>query len=280
MSLSFVAGAANAGGFLAIGQYTSHMTGLVSAIADGLVLGQFLLVMGSLAAIAAFIGGAMTTALMVNWSLRRQLRSAFARPLVVEAVLLLVFGLFGASLQLHKEFFAPMTVLLLCYLMGLQNAVITKVSNAEIRTTHVTGLLTDIGIELGKLVYFNRSQVPVKVRANHRKLGIHLRLVGGFLAGGLVGAFGFKYWGYVTTLPLAAVLGVLAAGPLLYDLRHGRLSPSVAPDWKPAALTPTASTLPDHASHHVSHSEQGKAKLVDTAGGLSPQADRLGSQQK
>lgn len=229
ISLGFIAGATNAGGFLAIGQYTSHMTGLLSAVADHLVLGQFLLVAASLAAIAAFVGGAMTTALMVNWGLRRQLRSSYARPLALEVSLLLVFGLFGAALQLHAALFAPLTVLLLCYIMGLQNAVITKVSQAEIRTTHVTGLLTDVGIELGKLIYLNRSPVPNRVRANRHKLRIHLSLVAAFLVGGVVGALGFQRWGYITTVPLAAFLGLLISGPLLYDLRHGRLAPPAAP---------------------------------------------------
>jgi uncharacterized membrane protein YoaK (UPF0700 family) len=229
LCLSLIAGATNAGGFLAIGQYTSHMTGLLSAVADHLVLGQFLLVAASLAAIAAFVGGAMTTALMVNWGLRRQLRSAYARPLALETSLLLIFGLFGAALQLHAEFFAPLTVLLLCYIMGLQNAVITKVSQAEIRTTHVTGLLTDVGIELGKLVYLNRSPAPTRVHANRHKLRIHLSLVAAFLVGGVVGALGFQRWGYITTVPLAAFLGLLISGPLLYDLRHGRLAPPAAP---------------------------------------------------
>ncbi len=227
--LSFIAGATNAGGFLAVGQYTSHMTGLLSAVADHLVLGQFALVAASLAAIAAFVGGAMTTALMVNWGQRRQLRSAFARPLALETSLLLVFGLFGAAINLHAELFAPLTVLLLCYIMGLQNAVITKVSNAEIRTTHVTGLVTDIGIELGKLLYFNRSPAPTRVVANRRKLRIHLSLIAAFFAGGVLGALGFKFWGYITTVPLAVLLGLLVSGPLLYDLRHGRLAPPATP---------------------------------------------------
>lgn len=226
ITLSLIAGATNAGGFLAVGQYTSHMTGLLSSIADNLVLGQFALVMAALAAIAAFVGGAMTTALMVNWGLRRQLRSAFARPLALEAGLLLVFGVSGAAINRHGELFAPLTVLLLCYIMGLQNAVITKVSNAEIRTTHVTGLVTDIGIELGKLVYFNRSHLPTKVMANRRKLKIHLSLVAAFLGGGLLGALGFKLWGYVTTVPLAVLLGLLISGPLLHDLRSGRIAPA------------------------------------------------------
>jgi len=226
LSLSFIAGATNAGGFLAVGQYTSHMTGLLSSVADHLVLGQLTLVAASLAAIAAFVGGAMTTALMVNWGLRRQLRSAFARPLALETALLLVFGLFGAAINLHAELFAPLTVLLLCYIMGLQNAVITKISNAEIRTTHVTGLVTDIGIELGKLVYFNRSRVPTKVVANRRKLKIHLALILSFFAGGVLGALGFKLWGYITTVPLAVLLGVLVSGPLVEDIRTGRFAPA------------------------------------------------------
>jgi len=227
--LTFIAGATNAGGFLAVGQYTSHMSGLLSSVADHLVLGQLALVAASLAAIAAFVGGAMTTALMVNWGLRRQLRSAFARPLVLETSLLLVFGLFGAAINLHGELFAPLTVLLLCYIMGLQNAVITKVSNAEIRTTHVTGLITDIGIELGKMVYFNRSPAPNRVVANRRKLRIHLSLVSAFLAGGVAGALGFKLWGYVTTVPLAVLLGLLASGPVVHDIRAGRLAPAAGP---------------------------------------------------
>jgi len=224
-ALSFIAGATNAGGFLAVGQYTSHMTGLLSSVADHLVLGQFALVTAALAAIGAFIGGAMTTALMVNWGLRRQLRSAFARPLALETSLLLVFGLFGAAISLQGELFAPLTVLLLCYIMGLQNAVITKVSNAEIRTTHVTGLITDIGIELGKLVYFNRSRLPTKVMANRRKLKIHLSLVAAFFTGGVLGALGFKLWGYITTVPLALLLGLLVAGPIADDIRTGKIAP-------------------------------------------------------
>lgn len=225
VSLSFIAGATNAGGFLAVGQYTSHMTGLVSSIADNLVLGQIGLVMAGLTAIAAFLGGAMTTAWMVNWSMRRHLRSAFARPLLIEAGLLLLFGLFGAAINLFADLFAPLTVLVLCFIMGLQNAVITKISNAEIRTTHVTGLITDIGIELGKLLYYHRSESPLKVIANRRKLKIHLSLTAAFLIGGLAGAFGFKFWGYITSVPLALLLVLLVWGPISDDIRTGRIAP-------------------------------------------------------
>lgn len=218
--LAFVAGAINAGGFLAVGAYTSHMTGVVSALADNLVLGNLALAAASLGALVAFLLGAMTTTWLVNWGLREKLASAYGLPLLLECALLLIFGMFGAAISLWSHFFVPLTVLLLCFIMGLQNAVITKISKAEIRTTHVTGLVTDLGIELGKLLYINRTQAsPAEpVRANRQKLGLHLLLVCSFFMGAVCGALGFKFWGYVTTLPLALTLLLLVWRPVMRDM--------------------------------------------------------------
>ena len=144
--LAFVAGAANAGGFLAVGQYASHMTGVLSSVADNLVLGQLAMAAVGVAALLAFLTGAMTTAWLVNWGMRRNLRSAYGLPLFLEAAALLVFGLFGTGISLMTQLFVPLTVLLLCFIMGLQNAVITKISRSVIRTTHITGLVTDLNV--------------------------------------------------------------------------------------------------------------------------------------
>jgi len=215
--LAFVAGATNAGGFLAVGQYTSHMTGILSSLTDNLVLGQFALVGAGIASVLAFLLGAMSTAWIVNWGMRLRLRSAYGLPLLIEAALLLIFGLFGASMSLWHALFLPVTVVLLCYIMGLQNAVITKISQARIRTTHLTGLITDLGIELGKLLYVNRHPDMEPVQADRERLRVHARLVGSFLVGGVGGALGFKYLGYISTVPLAALLLLLVLRPLLDD---------------------------------------------------------------
>jgi uncharacterized membrane protein YoaK (UPF0700 family) len=199
------------------------MTGVVSAMADDLVLGEFALAGVGLASFLAFLAGAMATSLMINWARRRRLRSLFALPLFLEAALLLCFGLLGTSLGSHTALLVPATlllpgtVLLLCFLMGLQNAVITKVSRAEIRTTHVTGLTTDLGIELGKLFFVNRDSELGPVMANRAKLRIHLLLIGCFFGGGIVGAFGFKHLGFIATVPLAVLLALIAARPLAED---------------------------------------------------------------
>lgn len=226
IALAFVAGAINAGGFVAVRQYTSHMTGMVSGVADSLVLGERTLLASALGAIASFLLGAACTALLVNYVRRRRLRCEFALPLLLEAVLLLGFGVLGARLASIHALFVPLTVMLLCFMMGLQNAVITKVSQAEIRTTHMTGIVTDLGIELGKLLYWNADPGQPKVRANPARLSLLAALLGAFLAGAVAGALGFRHLGYVSTVPLAALLCLLAIVPALDDLlRAGDAQP-------------------------------------------------------
>jgi len=233
--LAFVAGAANAGGFLAVGQYTSHMTGIVSGMADHLILANVRLAFAGLAAVVAFMSGAMVSAILVNFARRRRLHARFSIPLLLESALLLIFGLMGARLAAHTSLLLPLTVLLLCFLMGLQNAVITKVSRAVIRTTHTTGLITDIGIELGKLVYVNRpgnaftgpssarlsrsAQALAPVIANRAKLRLYSLLLAAFFVGGVIGATGFQWMGYAATIPLALLLMLIAMPPLSRDLR-------------------------------------------------------------
>src|ERR1700742_4635595 len=79
--LAFVAGAANAGGYLAVHQYTSHMSGIVSAMGDGLALGEGAALLAGAEAPASFLAGAATTAVLVNRARRRSLHGAYAIPL-------------------------------------------------------------------------------------------------------------------------------------------------------------------------------------------------------
>jgi uncharacterized membrane protein YoaK (UPF0700 family) len=163
----------------------------------------------------------MTTAVLANFARRHALHGEFALSLMLEAALLLVFGLLGANLRLLAGLLVPAAGLLLCFVMGLQNAVITKVSRAEIRTTHMTGIVTDLGIELGRLLYVNHDAHRDDrhfVRADRDKLAILFAMLALFVAGGIAGALAFRHLGFGATLPLAAVLTLIAAPPLLRDL--------------------------------------------------------------
>ncbi|WP_255427679.1 YoaK family protein [Yimella sp. cx-51] len=132
-------------------------------------------------------------------------------------MLILLFGLLADRLVwAHRNL---VFVAILCLTMGLQNALITKVSDAQIRTTHVTGMVTDIGIELGKFSYLHRSHDRDPVVADRSKLGILALLVGLFFVGGVVGALGYPAYGFLTLVPPALLLLLVGLPPVLADLR-------------------------------------------------------------
>jgi uncharacterized membrane protein YoaK (UPF0700 family) len=213
--LAFIAGAINAGGLMAVGEYTSHMTGIVSAIADYVVLYKIKAALAALAFLFSFVAGATISAIIINWARQREMHAEFAMPLMLEALLLSLFGIAATNASSTS---VSLIVPLLCFIMGLQNAIITKISNSEIRTTHVTGLATDIGIEIGKYFYFHGEQNG-NVTMNLHKLKVHASLLFSFLVGGIIGAAAFKMFGFVTTIPFALLLAVLASVPLMDDFK-------------------------------------------------------------
>jgi uncharacterized membrane protein YoaK (UPF0700 family) len=221
-ALAFVAGAMNAGGFLAVQQYTSHVTGSLSMLADQLALGQMGLVVDATVSVLAFLVGAVVSSVLILEARRRRLASEYALPLLLEAALILLFGLAGSQLSRYEGLLVPFTVVLLCFMMGLQNAVVTKLSGAVIRTTHMTGVVTDLGIEIGRALHSRRTRPDggVPVRTDRQRMLVLAGLLLAFMAGAVAGAFGFKSVGYVFTVPLALVLAALAAVPALDDLRR------------------------------------------------------------
>ncbi|WP_042413334.1 YoaK family protein [Comamonas aquatica] len=224
--LAFNAGAVNAGGFLILGMYTSHMTGFASQLADGLVLGNGKLLLNALGAILAFMTGAAVCAVLVNWGRQRQLYSVYALPLMLEALMLFPFGLMGTvTLNWNTPFAVPLTVLLLSFMMGLQNAVGSKTSGGSTRTTHMTGNFTDLGMELGKALFWRRQRrqsataLPT-VQHDWRRMRMTAGLIAMFVLGGITGALGFKHIGFFCVVPLALLLLALSVPPFLRDAAH------------------------------------------------------------
>lgn len=220
-SMAFVAGAVNAGGFLAVGHYTSHMTGVVSTMADELALGEWTVAAVASAMLLAFVSGAFLSTTLVSLGQRLNLRSRYAIGLLCEASFLLLFGISGAQLNDRVDFFAPATVMLLCFIMGLHNALTTNLSGAAVRTTHLTGVVTDIGIELSRLTYFNwrdRKNTP-RILADRKKLALVSLVFISFFVGAVSGAIGFKRYGFKVTIPLAGFLCYLAIRPVLHEIR-------------------------------------------------------------
>lgn len=220
-AMAFVAGAVNAGGFLAVSHYTSHVTGVVSAMADELADGDLATALAALSMMLSFLAGAFVCTTLISFGQRRRMRSRYALTLVFEAMLMMVFGFMGNRLQQEIRFTLPSTVMLLCFIMGMHNTVTSIISGAAVRTTHLTGTVTDIGIELSRLTYVNvhHRHGRERIVANRQKLTLLLLILASFIVGGISGALGFRHIGFKVTVPLALFLGFLAARPLLLEMR-------------------------------------------------------------
>ncbi|MEO6609625.1 MAG: YoaK family protein [Aestuariivirga sp.] len=209
--LAGVAGAVNAGGFFVVGKYTSHMTGYVSQVADSLATGNFAVAFASIVAIFSFLSGAITSSIMVVWARLHRSHFQYALPIMVQGASLFAFSLSG---RVFSSDYLLVQLAWLCYLMGMQNATITKLSRARVRTTHVTGMVTDIGIETGRALFGRMAGNP-HIKADWRKLSTLLRIVFAYLVGGIMGAIGFASVGFYFAMPLALILLTISLPMLL-----------------------------------------------------------------
>ncbi|ASK27679.1 YoaK family protein [Neisseria chenwenguii] len=224
--MAFLAGAINAGGFFAFARYTSHVTGSMSLLSDMIYLGEWGIAAVAFISILCFIGGAAHSSWIVFWTQQKRFRGSFGFSMWLEAVYLLVFGLFGTTalhwnVGLDGMVMPSLALFLLCFIMGMHNTVITLLSGGAIRSTHMTGSATDLGIELSKLLYYKKKQHPClpHVNVNRPKIRLLTGLMSAFLGGGFIGAWGYQTIGHHFALPVAAILFILGAGSVGYDVK-------------------------------------------------------------
>lgn len=211
--LAAIAGASNAGGFFAVGKYTSHMTGYLSQLADDIAILNWRAALVACLAIAAFVAGAAFSTLLINGTRQVNHRHQYALTLAVQGVFLFLFSFGGLFTMPAGRLFS---LACLCFIMGMQNATITKISGARVRTTHATGMVTDIGIELGRALGVGVFRLT-GTRPDGRKLMILISIVFAFFAGGLVGAMGYGRFGFFFSLPLSVILLGLSIPTLILD---------------------------------------------------------------
>ncbi|MFT4012199.1 MAG: YoaK family protein [Paracoccus sp. (in: a-proteobacteria)] len=200
--LSSVAGALNAVGFMIASSFTANMTGNISAFADHLAGGGIASGLSFAGLVLAFILGAGIAALAIQQGERRRLRFIYALAVVVEALILIALGVVLLAWSGPLERFL---VIVLSFVMGLQNAVTTMISRARVRTTHVSGMATDIGIELAAMLGGDASR-----REALPNLKLHSLTLICFAAGGVLGALLFGLVGNWLFLITAAILLLVA----------------------------------------------------------------------
>lgn len=205
-TLTLVAGGVNSAGFLAYGYFSANMTGNVSMLSDMLSARQVDAALAFLVIIAMFILGAFIASLFIQAGKRRQLRNIYALTLAAEACLLLAVGVALGTRMVASSGILVVGVLSLT--MGVQNAASTRISGSRVRTTHVSGIATDIGIGLATLL----GAEPGTVRPDVvQRLWLHLVTIVSFALGGVLGVVGFQALGGGAFCLMALFLFALSA---------------------------------------------------------------------
>jgi uncharacterized membrane protein YoaK (UPF0700 family) len=194
MLLTTSAGSINAVGFLGLHhQAITHLSGTVSLLSTDLARADSESALRAFFVVLCFFVGCVISGFIIRQNTLK-LGRRYGGVLVLES-----FMLFSAVHFFNRGLFAGDCLASMA--CGLQNAMATSYSGAVIRTTHMTGIITDLGIAAGHLMHGQS--------VDYRRLRLYAALLLGFFIGGLLGAVGFAHFGY-DTLFFPAVLSGLA----------------------------------------------------------------------
>lgn len=237
ITLAWVAGYTNIITLLMCGTVTSHVSGTTSnvgrEVVEGLrgVDGAWRLALFALYLLGTFLAGAVVSGLTTEFGRRRGWDSIYVLPMALQAFLLTAFALVLRFVHANEAAVADRLFWitgLASLAMGLQNATITRISSGVVRTTHVTGVLTDLGIEIAQFFWWTRDrdlsrvEPGVRSRVRHamaqpvtRRLALLASIMGSFSLGAGLGTLAFDYArAYAMFPPVAFLLWIVMVDAL------------------------------------------------------------------
>lgn len=113
------------------------------------------------------------------------------------------FGTFGSELSIADDYFL---LGLLSLSSGIQNAMITSISHSVIRTTHLTGLTTDLGIGLVR-IFSHEANHPLREQ-EMKATGMRIGIIVSFIFGSWMGAslyLKYHYYGFIVPLVISTI---------------------------------------------------------------------------
>lgn len=192
--LSFVAGVVNVAGFISVQRLTTNVTGHFAFFVDEIFKFNFSESIIYFLYILFFFLGSFVSNLLVEIITRKNERFIYVIPAIIESMILFSLALAGHWLMVANPNLIAVSLL---FAMGLQNSLVTRISHAMVRTTHLTGLFTDLGIEFSQLFFY-------KTKEQHDKListiKLRLRIIVYFFLGGIAGGI------FYTSLELQVLL--------------------------------------------------------------------------
>lgn len=196
ITLAWVAGYTNILCIITCATATSHVTGTVSQWGFDIVEGRWDLLLLTSFLLALFLLGAMISGLCTEMGRRRGWESIYILPVAIQAAILSALAL---VMEWHEQGTMATGGLrfaitgLASLAMGLQNATITRISGGIVRTTHVTGVVTDLGLESVQFLFWlrdrNADSPPLPPRALIHSVRVHPTARRLALLGSIIGSF-------------------------------------------------------------------------------------------
>lgn len=208
--LSFTGGLVNAIGFVGLAHAAvSHVTGTVTQGAIAIAHGDSATVLAAMSLVAAFLAGAVISGTIIG-NERLRIGRRYGVALIVESGLLFIAYHLFVTERAYGDLFAAAAC-------GLQNAMVATYSGSVIRTTHLTGVTSDLGAWIG--AYLRKRSGDV------RQFALLATLFFGYATGAMAGAAVFARIAYHTLL--LPVMLTLVTGVTYAIYRH--LHPEIEP---------------------------------------------------
>ncbi|PZX93466.1 DUF1275 domain-containing protein [Flavobacterium aquariorum] len=207
--LSFVAGIVNITGVLSVKTLTTNVTGHFAYFAEEVTKHDYQAAIVFLIYTLFFLAGAFTSNFLAELISKKKQELSHLPSITIEFLILVSLGLLGT----HSNFYllnGKWIAFGLLFAMGIQNALVTKISQSTVRTTHLTGLFTDLGIELSQLFFYKKPEERKTLRTS---IYLRLSIISFFFLGCFIGGFIYGYLA-IQTLLIAAIFLLIA---LYYD---------------------------------------------------------------
>lgn len=211
--LSFVAGLVNVVGFFSVQKLTTNVTGHFAFLVDEVFKLNFTNAFHIALFVFYFFLGAFAANFMVETYSRIRESQTYVLPIIVEAAILAIIAFFGSYLIKYDPDIIAYSLL---FAMGMQNSLVTSISKSIVRTTHLTGLFTDMGIEFSQL-FFYKDQFHK--RRLMKSIRLRLTIIFMFFLGGVSGGIFFDHFGIKSLI----IGSLILMGGILYDFIKIRL---------------------------------------------------------
>jgi uncharacterized membrane protein YoaK (UPF0700 family) len=207
--LSFVAGIVNVTGVLSIQTLTTNVTGHFAYFAEEIMKRDYAAAITFFVFTIFFLLGAFTSNFLAELISKKHPNLSHVIPISLEMIVLISVGIFGIASEL-SSIEGKWIAFAMLFAMGIQNSLVTKISQSTVRTTHLTGLFTDLGIELSQLFFYKKPEEKKKLKTS---IYLRLSIIIFFFIGCISGGFLYNLL-EMKTLFIAATFLLFA---LLYD---------------------------------------------------------------